>query len=188
MKVLNFNALSIPMHIITDTEYDRLMDVTLGADILSHWYEMLSWVNDTENREDADLAARRARGCDSARAWSNSTASLRRAVLGFRPACTLAADALPSGIKNGEAVILGTLYMDGKPVRVPQRPTANGDISAYIDGAKLEMRLALEDPAYQVKGFFLGDGIFAADRNLLMLVSYADLARQGLERIPAISA
>ena len=163
------------MRIITDKEWDRLMDVIQENDKISHWVKMFSWVNDTGNRYQLPASYRAVRGYSSARYWSIYDATSQSVNVGFRPVVELSADALPPDTQDGDMVVIGTLYMDGKPVRVPKRPTWDGDIAHYIPDAKLEMRPALEDPAYQVTGIFVGSGIFAADRNLLKNISCADI-------------
>jgi len=95
--------------------------------------------------------------------------------VGFRPAFeVLSNDALPVDITDGDVVVIGTLYMDGKPVRVPEYPIWDGDIEEYIPDAKLELRAALDDPAYQVKGIKAGD-VFICDCCLLENISYDDI-------------
>ena len=174
MKVLDIKTGSVPMRIITDTEYDRLMDVTQENNALSHWASMLSWVNDTDNRYHLASDCAACRGYFSARYWNDYYALSQFVAAGFRPAFDLAADALPPDIQDGEAVIIGTLYMDGIPVRVPKYPVWDSDIADYISGAKLEMRPALENPAYQVTAIRVGN-VLVADRNLLRNISYLDI-------------
>ena len=175
MKILDFKTLSISMRIPTDQEFDRLMDVTHEDDSLSHWKKMYSWVNDKENRYGIPASARAVRGYGSARFWSYRNATYQNVTVGFRPAVDLEPGALSSDIRDGESVVIGTLYMDGKPVRVPQNPTWDGDIAAYVPGAKLEMRPVLDDPAYQVTAIKVADGVFVVDRALLKNISYEDI-------------
>ena len=185
MKVLEFNKHSIPMRIVTDTEYDHLMDVALD-DKRSHWKNEYSWVNDTDGKYTKCPASDRVtRGNLTARAYHYCAVYAHYSVVGFRPAFDLDMDALPAGIQVGDMTIIGTLYMNKKPVRVPQESTEDGDIANYVPGSKLEMRPALLDSSYQVTGIFLGDGVFVADRNLIKRVSYEDLAGQGLEITPS---
>lgn len=176
MSIFNIEKANIAMRIITNQEYDCLVEATGGSNNLMHWDWMYSWVNDEYKKYGLTAAYRAYRGYDSARFWSYTSASFRSVRLGFRPAFDLDAETLPSDIQDGEAVIVGTLYMDGVPVLVPQKPTWNGDITDYIPDAKLEMRPALDDPDYQVRAVKLHDGVFAADRNLLKCISYMDIA------------
>ena len=186
MEKINAKAEKITMRIPTDQEWDLLMDVTHEDDSLSHWNKMFSWVNDKENKYDLPASCRAVRGYSSARLWYNYFASNLYVGVGFRPAVDLEPGALSSDIRDGESVVIGTLYMDGKPVRVPQRPIWDGDITDYIPGAKLEMRPALDDPAYQVTAIMVDDGVAVADRNLLKCISYEDLKGMGLERISPV--
>lgn len=157
-----------------DREWDNLVDLTGGDNAKIHWERMFSWVNDPENKRNLPPAYRAYCGYFSARIWSLDSASHRSVCLGFRPACIPASDTLISEIKEGENAIIGTLFMDGRPVKVPQNPTLNGDIEDYIHGAKLEMREALPAPAYQVTGIRVGDA-FIADRCLLKYISYEEV-------------
>lgn len=161
------------MRIPTDKEYDKLVELTDGDNEKMHWEEMCSWVNDTENKPKLPKWARAVRGYYSARTWFSFNATGRHVHVGFRPAIeVLPTDTLPS---EGELCVIGTLYMDEKPVKVPQNPTDEGDIVDYIPGAKLEMREPLSNPDYQVTGFYLGDGVFIADRVLLKKISCKDI-------------
>lgn len=161
------------IRIMSDTEWNRLVELTGGDDEKMHWKGIFSHVDDTENKYSLPAVSRASRGCNSARGWNLYSASFRDVYLGFRPAIDLDTGALPSDIKEGNAVIIGTLYMNGSPVHVPQNPTWDGDIEDYIPGAKLEMRETLDDPAYQVTGIMDGDKVYV-DRNLLKNISYED--------------
>lgn len=178
MKVVDLKMPSISMRIPTDQEYNLLMDVTHEDNALSHWKRMCSWVNDTDNKYNLPAAYRASRGYYSARSWNYFSASFRSVSLGFRPAFVLNTDTLDSEPKPGEMVVIGTLYMGGEPIRVPENPTWDGDIADYIPGAKLEMRPALDDPAYQVTAIKVADGVLVANRNLLKCISYEDLENQ----------
>lgn len=163
------------MRIPTDQEWDLLMDITHEDDTLSHWKDMFSWVNDKDNKHGLPASYRAVRGCHSARYWNSYHASTQYVVVGFRPAFDLSSGALPSDIQDGKPVVIGTLYMDGVPVRVPQDPTYVGDIADFVPGAKLVMGPALDDPAYQVTAIKVADGVFVADRALLKNISYEDI-------------
>ena len=161
------------MRIPTAEEWDKFMDVVCEDNSRSHWKNMRSWVNDSDF-EDKYPSYRAYRGCHSARFWSYYYASYRNENVGFRPAFDiLETDALVSGLRDGDTVTVGTLYMGGKPVKVPQNPTYDGDIADYILGAKLEMRDALADPAYQVTAIRAGN-VLIADRCLVRNISYDD--------------
>jgi hypothetical protein len=158
------------MRLPTCEEWDRLVDITNGDDNWMHWNDMHSWCQDVASV----LASRRAvRGWVSARRRNDRYATTRNAHLGFRPVVEiLNPDPLTP---DGTIVTVGTLYMDSKPVKVPQSPTRNGDIPDYIPGAKLEMREALNDPSYQVQAIKAGD-VLIADRVLLKNISWDDIA------------
>lgn len=173
--------MNITMRIPRNTEYDRLMDMTHEDDSLSHWRDMCSWVNDKENRYGIPASSRAYRGYYSARTWYCIIATFQSAYVGFRPAFTLDSDTMGFEPKPGELVTIGTLYMNGNPVRIPKNPTWDGDIAKYIRGAKLELREAMSDRAYQVKAFCVSKGVCVADRTLVRNVSYQQLAEQGLE-------
>ena len=151
----------LKMRLPTCTEYNLLADTVKEDNGVMHWKGIYSWCQDA----DPNLASKRAvRGYLSARFWSNDSATTRNALVGFRPAFeVLHPDPLTP---DGTIITVGTLYMDGKPVKVPQNPTQNGDVSDYIPGAKLEMREALDDPSYQVKAI-KADDVLVADRVLL---------------------
>ena len=174
MHILDFKKANLSMRIPTNLEWDLLMDVTNEDDMLSHWKGMFTWVEDEENRYRLPTFRRAVRGYGSARFWSYRNATYQNVTVGFRPAVDLEHGALPPDFKNGETVVVGTLYMDDIPVRVPQKPTYNGDIADYIPGAKLEIRPALDDPDYQVTGILV-DGSFIADRCLLKEISYMNI-------------
>lgn len=185
MYKLKTNCLS--MRIPTDQEFDLLMDMTHEDDSLSHWGKMFSWVNDEENKYKFPASLRAVRGCHSARGWNYYRAANRRVNVGFRLAFDLEHGSLPPDIQDGEPVIIGTLFMDDAPVRVPQNPAYDGDITDYIPDAKLEMRPALDDPAYQVTAIKVADGVFVADRILLKNISYEDIEQSlaGANHCPA---
>lgn len=162
------------MRILTTEEWDKLMDAVQEDNDRAHWEKMFSWVRDSK-LEKLCTWSRASRGYDSARCWNCLTQSYRSIFLGFRPAFdVLKTDALTSGLQNGDSVVIGTLYMGNEPVKVPQNPVYAGDIADYIPGAKLEVREALTDPAYQVTAIRV-DNALIADRCLLRIISYDDI-------------
>lgn len=162
------------MRIPSTEEWDKFMDVVQEHDDKAHWEKMFSWVHDP-NFEETDPSYRVRRGYYSARHWAWDISSTRLARLGFRPAFDiLETDALGSGLRDGDTVTIGTLYMGGKPVKIPQNPTYDGDVTDYILGAKLEMRENLADPAYQVTAVRVGN-VLIADRCLVQNISYDDI-------------
>ena len=179
MDTIDLTKANLSMRIPTNGEWDRLMDSVSGDDAVVHWMDIFSW---TEDWKVTSGSVRWVRGFSSAYARSDSGASYRGNIVGFRPAFDLDTDILPSGIQYGDAVIVGTLYMDGRPVKIPQKPSYNPrDIADYIPGAKLEMRPALAAPAYQVTGIFV-DGSIVADRCILKNISYRDV-KSAIKRI-----
>lgn len=163
------------MRIPTNKEYDKLVKVTGGADEKMHWVDMFSLVNDAEDEYNIPASTRAVRGCHSARYWGNYHATNRYVRVGFRPAIEgLDPDILTSDIKDGDSMVIGTLYMGGTPVKIPTNPTYGGDIQAYIPGTHLRMEAPLDDPAYQVTGIRDGDKVYV-DRTLLNMISYEDI-------------
>lgn len=162
------------MRIMLDSEWNWLVDLTDGDDAKIHWHNMFSWVDDPENKRVLPMTCRVYRGHKSARYWDFNSASYQRTDLGFRPVCIPTSKTLFPEIKEGGSTVIGTLYMGGKPVKVPQVPTQKGDITNYTPGFSLEMREPLEDPAYQVTGIRVGK-VFIADRCLLKCISYEDI-------------
>lgn len=165
---------TIQFRIPTTEEWDHLMDITHENNNIAHWKDMSSWVHD-EAYEQQHPSCRASRGYFSARYWLSPTASNRRVYLGFRPAFEgLNTDSLTTA-ENG-TVVIGTLYMDGTPVRVPKNPVRRGDIEDYIPGATLTFGPALKDPAYQVTAIKVGS-TYIADRVLLKNISYEDVEK-----------
>ena len=157
------------MRLPTCEDYDLLATAAKENNDTMHWLDMFSWCQDV----DPVLASYRAvRGCRSARYRNYGNALGRFVYVGFRPAVEILN--LDPLAPDGTIVTVGTLYMDGKPVKVPKNPAWHGDISDYIPGAKLEMREALDDPDYQVNAIKIGD-ILIADRVLLKDISWDDL-------------
>lgn len=162
----------IPARAPTCREWDAMMGVIDGPQ--AHWEYMFSWCQD----KDPDCAIFRvARGGTSPHRWRNRSATGRYVNVGFRPVFAYMDTDVP--VPDGQLIAVGTLYMDGEPVRVPQDPDYDGDIADYIPGAKLEFRAALEDPAYQIQAIKVG-GILIADSCLLRNISWEDIVAQGL--------
>lgn len=166
------------LKIPTVQEYNRLVDVTSGDDAKMHWRHIFSWANDTEDEFKLGAVLRAVYGCDSPNLRFNGYIAARYEGVGFRPACGLTTE---TKLPEDERVVMGTLYMAGKPVKVPQNPTADGDVTAYIPGSKLEMRDPLDDPDYQVMGYRVGNAV-VADRCLLTMISYKDIEKHSSGR------
>jgi ribA/ribD-fused uncharacterized protein len=160
-----------PVRLPTCKEWDVMMDII--DDSKAHWALMYSWCqNETANR----MSYRAVRGWVSARGWDDYYATYRNVNVGFRPVFEVRNTG--NLVSDGKFVTVGTLYMDGQPVRIPQNPTWDGDIADYAPGAKLEFRPALDDPAYQIQTIRVGS-VLIADRVLLKNISWWDLEKQG---------
>lgn len=164
-----------PMRLPTCAELNYLADVVDEGNDAMHWKDMFFWCQDMGYG--FGPAFRVVQGYLSARYWHHYSASRRLVHVGFRPVLdTLAADILGP---DGSIITVGTLYMDGQPVKVPTIPDLNGDIPDYIPGAKLELRAPIQDAAYQVKAIKAGN-VLIADRVLLKNISWEDLHKQGI--------
>lgn len=163
-----------------DKEWDRLVELTDGDNDIMHWDAMGAWTEKhLRSRADASEVPPKEitayRGHLSVMAKYRALRRCRNAHIGFRPAYIQSPyTQLFARAREGESAVIGTLYMGGKPVKVPQNPTWYGDIEDYIPGASLEMRKAMDDPAYQVTGIRVGD-VFIADRCFLKNISYEDI-------------
>ena len=152
----------------TIAEWNALVAVSSSKNHVLHWETMLSWCQDAA----PDWQMFRAvMGWTSADYRSFCKASSRHACVGLRPALeVLNSDALGP---DGTIVVAGTLYMDGQPVKNPENPIYNGDIANYTAGTRLELRDAMDDPAYQVQAIKVGN-VLVADRVLLRYISWED--------------
>lgn len=165
------------MRIPTVKEYDRLTELTGGDNAKMHWKDIFSWTDDTEDEFCLPTWARAARGCYSARRWNYYGVAHRGVAVGFRPALDiLGTDDLAADLEEGTAIVIGTLYMDGQPIRVPQNPTSSGDIARYKPGAALELGAPMANAAYQVTGIRVGNALIA-DRVLLCSISFDDICK-----------
>lgn len=167
------------LRIPADEEWDRLIDLTNGDNSRMHWWKMQSWVDGADARYCIERGFRATRGGSTRRAdrWSFYTADYRNNYTGFRPVIQYKKGNIPFGtlFREGETIMVGTLYMDDKPVRIPKNPIRDGDVVNYIPGATLELREMIQDADYQVSAIYLGNGVFVADRNLLTMISYDDI-------------
>lgn len=163
------------LRIPSDKEYKALVSVTGGDNSKMHWDKILSMLEDTENEYDIPTGYEGGRGFSTDLSWFYHFKTDRNATSGFRPAVEVIPSSIPSDIIEGMSCVIGTLYMAGQPVKVPQIPTWDGDIQNYVPCAKLEMRESLEDPTFQVIGIYLGNGVFVADRVMLHHISHLDV-------------
>lgn len=168
------------LRIPANREYHRLIEVTGGDNAKMHWDHFMTWVNDMENDYGFNATYRVYFGFYSASSIFWDTPGYRGVDLGFRPAYDLSPGALTS-VKEGEQMVMGTLFMAGKPVKVPQNPVYTGDITSYIPGAALELREPLDDPDFQVMGYRIGNAAIA-DRCLLNMISYTDIEKATVKK------
>lgn len=168
------------LRVPTYAEYIRLAEVTHGRDTKMHWRGIQSWVSDARQTAHSGKCRGVCGGLNHARRRVfNHLETFRHRCTGFRPICDLAPETMSS---EGSLMVMGTLYMAGEPVKVPKNPTFDGDITAYIPGAKLEMREPLPIPDYQVMGYRTGNMV-VADRCILNRISYVDI--KSACRLPA---
>lgn len=185
MKILRFPTPGIPMRIPTDDEWDRLLsvvnrpphvlDLEIGGrlDWLIHWSAAFFWVNASMDDKSQNRMTIGYHYPD----WRFAVpASSKSNFFRFRPAFDLAPGALPD-VKNGEMVVVGTLYMGEEPIRVPS--CGEGPANYHRSAASLSIRPALEDPHYQVVALRAGNTLIA-DKPLLKKISYEDIERLGL--------
>lgn len=149
-------------------EWASLVTLTSGDDKLLHYKMMSSWC------QEADLGwpgRRMVGGNTSPCAMDSASSSARYADVGFRPVFEVDdIDGLPEGI----SLTVGTLFMNGQPVRAPATPMLHGDVVKYLPGATLEFREAIDDAAYQIRAIKVGDALIA-DRVLLSYISWEDI-------------
>ena len=162
------------MRIPTNEEYDQMVKTTGCEDEKIHWANMYSWVCDAKNEHQLSSTYRAVRGYYSARYWRNLTATHQYVDVGFRPAFELLD--VETLAPQGDLSIIGTLYMDGLPVEVPQKADKSENIVKYIPGAKLEVRPSLGDPAYIITGFRVGNAVIS-DRVILNQISYEEIEK-----------
>lgn len=109
----------------------------------------------------------------------------------FRPAFELTTDDIYEimSYEIGKAYVIGTLYMEGKPVRIttgdaPIEVSCNKrgvklyedpPIEHYEFTSILELGEPREDPQYQIMGIYIGDGVFISRDILLDKMSYSDV-------------
>jgi len=158
------------MHIMSPTEWERLKCLADCDDDRMHWKEIMTWLSIKKQMEDGCKPTAGSWGGKESKSWRPQN---RRAFfIGFRP--TIVNDALPACSSRGQPIVIGTLYMDEEPVRVPQWPWQSGDIAHYKPGASLRMGPALDDPLYMVQGIQDDKKVYA-DRCLLVNISYNDI-------------
>lgn len=179
----------------TLSEWDTILSCVGTSDTFFHWSFIWSWCQDPfceTNWPETTVESfmppthRALRGCTSARAMNTADYDTRGSYIGFRPILepvepdTLAPDPTRlADIRDGAILPLGTLYMNGKPIRIPHYPTREGDIPDYKSGADLRIGQTHEEAAYQMRMIKCGH-LLISDRNLIKNISWNDLDRCGL--------
>lgn len=93
-------------------EWNTLMDVVGKSRDAAHWAGAFSWGQDADPCFPPNRVIL---GCYTPRYFSSRNTSYQHKVLGFRPVF----DALDHAVPDGAVVRIGTLYMDGQPVKIP---------------------------------------------------------------------
>lgn len=159
---------------ITSDEYDLLCDATNEDDNIMHWNKMWS-ITQTFSSDAMSYCV--VRGCGPARDALDIGVSKSGSGAGFRPAFeALEPDTDCADLSVGDVVVVGTLYVGENPVRVPAKPFHGGDVTAYDEDGdgftpKIILDTALDDPGYQVKAVYVGNGVFVCDRVMLNWIS-----------------
>lgn len=158
------------MRIPTKHEYDRMMAAADGDDSITHWSSVAVWAVGGPS----DSYTKALRGFTG----PFDTTTLHRSChynVGFRPAfdCTTPKE-LPKDLKRGDIIVIGSLYMNGKPVRIQQQ-FEDKRVAHYLKDAKLEIRDELDLPNSSVWAIYIGDGVFVCDRPVLRDISYDDI-------------
>ena len=198
IKVLDIPKEQRAMRLPTAEEWEQLMDIVNEDDRIAHWFGMYSWLSD-ETASTIPLRTQLTGGFSAAREMPKGQADYNLGSHGFRPVIMAPRNCR---LKDGEIAIIGTLYMNGTPVRVPTKPYMNGSVSRlsplydflegkpldgnvtpYVRKATLSLGDAAEQNCYKVQAIKVGD-ILIADRNLLCQIS----ARELEEALPATDA
>lgn len=160
----------VAMRTLTSELYDGLGVVTKWDDGLMHWRNMFSWTDDASGRV---LSYKLIRGYFAAMALDDAVAHDTFEYIGLRPVFEIVDADFCTSLKVGDVVVMGTLYVGDRPVKVPQHPTYDGDITSYGQNntSKITLGLALEDEGYQMKAVYIGDGLFVCDRVMLNWIS-----------------
>lgn len=158
------------MRFPTNFDYDRLCNVTGSDNDKIRWRNVLTIV-------DAGNEKFTGRGFHSAK-WElegELDQFQRNEYAYFRPAFDCKTpEELPDDLKLGDIIIVGTLFVNDAPVRVPQeydyrtvckrrelQRNAHGTIKSC------ELRPALNEPDYAIWAIYIGDNTFIADRPIV---------------------
>lgn len=157
----------------TEKEWDRLVALTAGDDSLIHWYGMGTWCLDQNEHNPSEKLVR---GAESDQTRGYCGADEKYSDVGFRPVFV---PRVPDRAAEGTMINVGTLFMDGRPVRVPEKPTlVGGDVARYTPGAKLEVKAPVHNEKCQIWAIKVGDA-YIADRCVLSFMSWQDLIDNG---------
>lgn len=154
-------------------EYERLCGLTDSDDTLIHWSGLATWVMDPQYAADDMKAVRGFTG-------PLDTAMLHKSNyigVGFRPAFhCLTPEELPEDLQTGDVIEIGSLYMNDKPVLILQ-DFNDRRISRYWEGARLELRDAVDCPNFAIWGVYIGYNTFVADRPILRDISFEEASK-----------
>ena len=153
----------LKMRLPTKEEWNLLVSITGGDDRIIHCEGVYSWAQDASTTRAID---RIVFGLYSGFTWSCHPSDSCDTIIGFRPVFEVP----NSNDAPGEVIAIGTLYMNGCPIKIPG---AKENICAYIPGASVELREALDDPNYQLRAIKVGK-VYIADRVVLNQISWDD--------------
>lgn len=152
------------MRIPTSAEWIQLLEVTDGDDTIIHWREMFSFGRNENPNFGMDRAILGYYEPDYYRCPYTGSDSIN---VGLRPAFELQSF---NGLPNGA----GWLALYERPAsQGSTNPVGNVDIPEFPPDAKLELRPALDDPAYQVRAIKVGN-VLVADRALVASVTWSE--------------
>ena len=152
-------------------EWRRLVEITGGDNAKIDWEKMCSWCEDA----DENYPARRAACGYKPHNKVCYKAESRFESIGFRPVFV---PLDPDSAENGAVLPITTLYLNGRPTRVPTIPVYGGDIPKFQIGSRFEFGDMLDIPAFQIQAIKV-DGVYIADRNILCDISWDEVKAQG---------
>lgn len=170
------------MRLPMSCEYDKLLAVSGASNTIIHWKDIFSWCQDISPKTPW---TRVIRGFDAADTADLDNAWTQDGLVGFRPAFELSENSENNLLPDGEIITVGTLFMDGTPVKIPENPTRKGDITRYIPNAKLEIRPAIDNPNYHIRAIKTGN-VYISDRVLLKNISWDECQPSKL-RLPTFA-
>lgn len=164
------------MRFPTNFDYDRLCNVTGSHNGKMHWQNVLTIVEISDGKFTG-------RGYHAAKwQWQvpdGMNSPNREPYNCFRPAfdCVTPKE-LPDDLKLGDVIVVGTLYVGGEPVCVPQEYNyctvcKKNELRQNKRDAitNFELRPVLDDPDYAIWGIYVGNNTFIADRPLVKGIS-----------------